>query len=41
MFPDGGCGIKQLGRRLTGLDAMVSSLLNRVIALVWLADLTR
>lgn len=41
MFPDGGCGIKQLDLRLTVLDAMVTSLLNRAIALVWLADLTR
>lgn len=26
MSPDGGCGIKQLGLRLTGLDEMVTSL---------------
>ena len=34
MSPDGGCGIKQLGLQLTGLDEMVNSLLDRVISLV-------
>ena len=33
MSPDGGRGIRQLGLRLTGLDEMVTSLLDRFIAL--------